>query len=83
MHDSELLQYAQEHEIGVGGDLSKNVDFVLVYALYNVRRDRKDSNSTHDVFGLEGMKDITRVLEDIMKPVALRNVFDFSLQLHF
>lgn len=76
LHFGHLIE---EHELGVGEDLSITLDLVLADLRYYVRRDRSEYRTEYEVFGSSDMNAMTEVLRDIMKPGAHRQVFRSAL----
>lgn len=70
----------EEYKIGVGGNLSWRADLVLAEPSYNVRRAQNDDHTNYDVLESNDMKDMARVLRDMMKPVAHAHVFCSALK---
>lgn len=70
----------EEHQLGVGSDLSGKVDFVPGDQPCNVQRDRNYDHEEYDAFGSSNMNDMTNVLRAVMKPEAHRNVISSALQ---
>lgn len=71
---------AEDYELCAGKDLNQKLYHVLVEPAYNVRRALNDDHAAHDMFGLNDMKGITRVMEVVMKPGVYAHILCCSLQ---
>lgn len=69
-----------EHELCVGEHPSGYIDFLLANPPYNVQRDLNDAHPAYNVFNVNDMIDMAKVLEDGMKPVKHRHVFRSTLK---
>lgn len=65
----------EEHELVVGYNLSETVDFSLAYSPYGVQKDLNDNHKRYNVIVSIDMKDILKVLEDLMKTGSHGHVF--------
>lgn len=70
----------EEVKLGVRENLTGKIDIVLVDLLYNVWRDQNDAHAGFDVFGLNNMKNMFRLLRDVMRPGVFEHVFSSALQ---
>lgn len=59
MCDVIFCNFVEEHKMVAGEELYEKVDFILVNSPYNVRSDKEEVNTTHDVFAMEYMKDMS------------------------
>lgn len=75
-----LKTLAEEPKFGAGDDLSGKVELVLADPPYNVRIYVNDDHSEHNLFELIDMKQIARVLREIIRPGAHWHVFCPALQ---
>lgn len=73
----------QEYEHVLKENLTRMVDFILVDAPYSVQRKRINTRSAYDVFSSHDMKDMSKVLGDIITPGAHGRAFLSALQLVF
>lgn len=80
IYDVEFQSLVGDHEPFLKKDLSGKVDIVMADPLYTLRRDRKDGPSEDDVFGLDDMKDMAKVREDVIKPATHGHLFCSALQ---
>lgn len=71
----ELRNLMEEHELFFKEVLTGTVEFVLVDPPYNVQRNQNDAHAAYNVFGLNEMTDMTKVLGDVMKTGADEHVF--------
>lgn len=81
IYDADFRVLVEEKRSGVGEDLSAHVDFVLIDQLYNVPTNRKNEHADYDVFGSNDLKNVAKVLGDLIKLGASRHVFCFVLQI--
>lgn len=75
IYDVFLRHLAVQQELFVGGDLSRNVVFVLADAPFNVQRGLEDDHAEYDVCGSSDVKNMTIVLEEVMKSGAHWDIF--------
>lgn len=66
--------------LGIKKNLSRRRGFVLASPPYNVQTDRKAENKEYDVFDSNDMKDMTKMLGDVIKPKAHRHAFYSTTQ---
>lgn len=64
VYDVDFKILIEEHDLGVGKNLTKNVDFVLADRPYNVYWDQTVSYAAYNVFGLKDMKEMGQVSGD-------------------
>lgn len=57
--DMYFSNWAEERVIGVGKNLCKKRDVVLVYSLYTIGRYQKDEDAEYDLFGSNDMDDMS------------------------
>lgn len=75
----EFVNLAEQSKFGIEKDPSVNVDFLQDGSLYNVCWELRDDHAEFDVFGSSGIKDMVKVLEDVMMPGAHMHVFCYDL----
>lgn len=73
---------AKEHELFVRVDLKMKAGIVPAVHYYNVRRNLKGDHAVNDVFVLNDLKDMAKVLGG-MNPEAHGHVFYSTLQYVF
>lgn len=83
IYDAGFRNLAKKSDRRGGKYLGGLVDLVLVDPAYNVRRDRTDDHADCDVFRSNLVKDMVKVLGNLMKPGAHAHLFCFPLQLAF
>jgi len=66
----------------VGGNLSGNVDLILMDPPYNVRRESSKKNASHDIFTNDDMEDVVNLAVDMLKPGGHGIIFCSHLQFH-
>lgn len=59
------------------------MEFILAYTPYDVQKDREDDHAGYYEFNANDMKDIGKVLEDVMKLGTHEHLFCFVLQFAF
>lgn len=79
IYDIDCRNLAKAHEFSTEEDLSGKVNLVLDEPIYNMRRNRNDDHADYDVVGLSDMKEMIKVLRDLMKPEFPTQVFCFTL----
>lgn len=67
VHNVEFKNFVEEHELCIGEDLRKNVDFILADPPYDTRRDWTDDHGEYDVFGMNNIKYMDKVIGDVLK----------------
>lgn len=76
-----LIILVEEHKLGAAEDKNRKVDFLLLDPFYNVQRDRNTENSEYDLFDLQVVLDVDKLLENVMKPRADGHLLCSSFQL--
>lgn len=79
IHNVDFKNFAEEHELGLGENLSAKVNFALADPPYSAQRDLEDNHVEHDVLGSNVMKDMAKVLLYMKKPGAPEHVFCSAL----
>lgn len=78
--DVDLKNLKKQLELVVQNGSIVKVDFELVTPLCNIPRHLNNAHAAYDVFGLKDMKDIPKVLGDVMKPEARGSLLCFTTQ---
>lgn len=81
IYHMDFRNLVEENELGVREDLSGKVNIFLTDPPYNVPRDQKDDHARCDVFSSKDMKDVVKVLRDVMKSGAHGHVLCSDLRL--
>lgn len=68
IHDVDFRNLVEEHGLGAGEDINAKVNFELLDPPYNEVVDQNAENSKCDVIILEGMRDTTQMLGNMMNP---------------
>lgn len=69
-YNVDLKNLSEKHYLGVGEDLSSNVDFFLTDPAYSVSMIRIFDHAEYDVVTQNDMKGTPEVLGDVMKPIV-------------
>lgn len=75
VYDMYFIHLLKDHDLADSEQLAGTVRFVLADPLLNVQRNRSDEHADYDGLDLKVMKNMGKVLGDVMKPGAHGQVF--------
>lgn len=83
IYDVDFKILRGEQKLDVEEVQSEKMAFASVDPLYNVQRDEKHGHAVYDIFGLNGVKSMDKVLGDFFKLGAHGPVFCTALRFDF
>lgn len=66
---------------GIGEDMSRKTDVVPADPAIGIRRDQNDDQAESDAFRSNHMKDMTKLIKNVLKPGAQGPLFCFAFKL--
>lgn len=81
IYDADIQDLEKLHEVGAGEELAELVDVLLCKPPYNVSRQTKLEDTSHDVFRPNDMHDFCNLAKQLIKPGGHGHVFCSDLRI--